>query len=188
MTPPRSDFDFVTYQSMKNIITSVGAAALVAALPSIAVATPTTPGVSPLVSGNRDRALHKSPLLTERHDEGENGLQAALPALVSGLAMRSPVHIAACDVLTPTPALNIGTGAVPMSESPYQLRIKFSNDGDQPITRVVVALNDGRTVVDVGTFTPGIMIDHTFDIAPGEADSCSIASASFADGTEWNAH
>lgn len=75
-----------------------------------------------------------------------------------------------------------------MSESPYQLRIQFSNDGDQPITRLVIALNDGRTVVDVGTFTPGIMIDHTFDIAPGEADSCSIASARFADGTEWYAH
>jgi hypothetical protein len=144
----------------KHIAASAGAAALVAALSSVAVATPMTPDASPVVAGKHDR-------------------QAAV-----GL----PVHVAACDFSSPIAALNIGTGAIQMSESPYQLHIRFSNGGDQPITRLVVALNDGSTVVDAGTFAPGVMIDHTFDIAPGEADSCSIASATFADGTEWKAH
>jgi methylmalonyl-CoA mutase cobalamin-binding subunit len=41
----------------KIIAASVGAAALVAALSSIAVANPTTPGVSPVVAGRHDRQV-----------------------------------------------------------------------------------------------------------------------------------
>jgi hypothetical protein len=111
----------------------------------------------------------------------------AIPVLVAALAM-PPVHVATCDISTPTPALNIGTDGVPMAGGGNELHVRFSNDGNQPITRIVFALNGGGTVVDAGTFAPGVTIDHRFDVIPSEADSCSVESATFADGTEWNAH
>jgi hypothetical protein len=66
------------------------------------------------------------------------------------------------------------------------LHVRFTNGGNQPIRRVVFGLSDGSTVVDAGTFAPGVTIDHTFYLSPTHADSCSVASASFADGTQWN--
>jgi Haemolysin-type calcium binding protein related domain len=69
----------------------------------------------------------------------------------------------------------------------YNLRVQFANAGNQPITRVVFALNNGKTVVDAGTFAPGVMIKHEFDLAPTNAGSCHVESVTFADGTQWNA-
>jgi hypothetical protein len=111
-----------------------------------------------------------------------------VPVLVAALAMRPPIHIATCDISAPSPALNIGTDGVPTPSGGNELHVRFSNDGNQPITRIVFALNGGSTVVDAGTFAPGATIDHRFDVVPSEADSCSVESATYADGTEWNAH
>jgi hypothetical protein len=67
----------------------------------------------------------------------------------------------------------------------YELHVRFTNDSNQPITRIVFALNDGSRVTDAGTFAPGVMIDHTFDLVPSDADSCSVDSVTFADGAQW---
>ncbi len=110
-----------------------------------------------------------------------------IPVLVAALAVQSPVHIATCEISAPSPGLNMGTEIGTMETGGYLLHVRFTNGGNQPITRVVFALNDGSTVVDAGTFAPGMTIDHTFALMPSNADSCSVDSATFADGTQWSA-
>jgi hypothetical protein len=110
-----------------------------------------------------------------------------IPILVAALAVQSPVHVATCEVSAPTRDLNIGTDIGTTEIGGYQLRVRFTNGGNQPITRIVFALNDGSTVVDDGTFAPGVTIDHTFDLMPNNGDSCSVDSATLADGAQWSA-
>jgi hypothetical protein len=62
----------------------------------------------------------------------------------------------------------------------YNLHVRFADSGNQPIERVVFALNDGSTVVDAGTFSPRVTIDQTFELMPNNADGCSVGSATFA--------
>jgi hypothetical protein len=69
----------------------------------------------------------------------------------------------------------------------YDLHVRFTDGGNQPIKRIVFALSDGTAVVDAGTFSPRVMIDHTFDLMLNNADACSVGSATFADGTQWSA-
>jgi hypothetical protein len=107
--------------------------------------------------------------------------------LFAALAMRAPVDITTCEVLSPTPALNIGDDGVPSEQSGNELHIRFSNRGAQPITRIVFDLGDGSRVADVGTFAPGVTIDHTFEIGPGDANACAVDSVAFADHTDWEA-
>lgn len=111
----------------------------------------------------------------------------AVSVLFAALAIHAPVDVATCEVLSPTPALNIGDDGVPSAQSGNQLHVRFSNRGDQPITRIVFDLDDGSRVVDAGTFAPGVTIDHTFDIGPGDANACTVDSVAFADRTEWKA-
>jgi hypothetical protein len=110
-----------------------------------------------------------------------------IPTLVAALAVQSPVHVETCDIFAPIIDLHMGTDIGTTETGAYNLRVRFANDGNQPITRVVFALNDGRTIVDAGTFAPGVMINHWFDLAPTNADSCHVESVTFADGTRWNA-
>jgi hypothetical protein len=123
----------------------------------------------------------------QRHERQIVVAILGVPALVAALAMQSPVHVAACDIRPPAPDLTIGANGIPNAQSGYDLHIRFSNTADRPVKRIVFVLNDGRRVVDDGTFAPGATIDHRFDLAAGAARSCTVASATFADGTQWNA-
>jgi hypothetical protein len=109
------------------------------------------------------------------------------PADTAAFSMQSPVHIAACEVFGAPADLNIGNDGVPSAPAVSQLHVRFSNAGNQPIKRVVFTLNDGSHVVDAGTFTSGVTIDHDFDIAGDEASSCSVSSVTYADGSQWKA-
>jgi hypothetical protein len=100
--------------------------------------------------------------------------------------MQSPVDVASCQVVAPIQE-QLGDGAGDPAGG-YELFTRFANSGGQPIKRIVFALNDGTRVVDVGKFTPGVTINHWFDLAPTDADSCHVVSATFADGTKWSAH
>src|SRR5713226_5036195 len=102
--------------------------------------------------------------------------------------MQAPVHIASSEIVTPIQTLHMGKEIGPTVAGGYELHVRFTNDGNQPITRIVFALNDGSTVVDAGTFAPGVTIDQTLDLARSDADSCTIESATFADGTQWKAN
>jgi hypothetical protein len=107
--------------------------------------------------------------------------------VTAALSLRSPVLVAGCEVFTTPADLFIGSDGIPAETEVTMLHVRFSNEGTHLIKRVVFALNDGSTIVDAGTFTPRVTIDHTFDIAEDEASSCSVASVTYADGTQWKA-
>jgi hypothetical protein len=109
-----------------------------------------------------------------------------IPILVAALEVQSPVDLGSCQIAAPIQQ-QMGDGATGSASGGYELFVRFANAGNQPLKRVVFALNDGSTVVDVGTFTPGVTIDHRLDLAPTNAASCHVVSATFADGTQWNA-
>ena len=110
-----------------------------------------------------------------------------VPVLVAALSMQPPVHVAACEISDPSPAFNIGSDGAATQTSEPTLHLRFSNEGTAPIKRIVFTLNDGTKVIDAGTFAPGVTIDHSFDIMQPDADSCSVTSATFADGEMWSA-
>jgi hypothetical protein len=105
-------------------------------------------------------------------------------ALLVALTTQSPVHVAKCNVWGPQVSFN--DDGVPKSTGGYDLHVRFVNDGTQAIRRIVFALNDGTRVVDAGKFVPGVTIDHLLRTQPNSADTCSVASVTFADGTRWS--
>ena len=70
----------------------------------------------------------------------------------------------------------------------HALHVRFSDLAAEPISRVTFALDDGATTVnDVGTFSPGITIDHNLRLASAAATSCAVSAVTFADGATWDA-
>lgn len=110
-----------------------------------------------------------------------------VPVMVAALSVQPPVHLASCDIVAPSPALTIGTNGVPAAPEEDELHVRFMNDSEKPIRRVVFELSGGAREVDAGTFAPGVMIDHRFDVITQETGSCTVVSATFADGTKWRA-
>jgi hypothetical protein len=108
-------------------------------------------------------------------------------ALVSmiGVASTPPVKLATCEVSTPVTAEQ-GDG-VPVTFGSFALHVRFSNTAQQPISRVTFTLDDGTKVVDVGTFSPGITINHALGLENGTASSCAVTSVEFANGATWRA-
>ncbi len=110
-----------------------------------------------------------------------------LAALTLALTMANPVNIATCSV---DPIVMVTSGDTTTQEIiGTQVHISFVNTGSQPISSVAFAVNeDGktRTILDRGTFSPGVAISHYWR---GDRDltdvSCSVNSILFADGTSW---
>jgi hypothetical protein len=74
------------------------------------------------------------------------------------------------------------------------VRLKFTNTGVVPATVVKFVVSDDRAtrvIVDKGTFSPGVQIDHNFvtgdgqDVRPNV--TCTVAEVDFADGSSWRA-
>jgi hypothetical protein len=75
--------------------------------------------------------------------------------------------------------------------------ISFTNTSSAVADRVVFGVNyrgDFERVIDAGTFSPNVRIDHTFaDVFSGYAfigskpNSCSVRVVRFKDGTVWRA-
>jgi hypothetical protein len=100
-----------------------------------------------------------------------------------------PVQVSACE-LSPSP---VAVDAFDGIRAPGagSLRVAFVNRSAKTISSVQFAVSDGQAtanVVDAGTFSRDITIDHTF-IAPALSSdvSCSVQSIAFADGTTWQA-
>jgi hypothetical protein len=111
-----------------------------------------------------------------------------VPLILSSLVALSsapPVRLAACNVSTPT-TLQGDNG--PTTVGAYAVAVRFSNTAPEPISHVTFTLDDGTKVIDVGMFSPGITIDHTFGLPSSNATSCSVTAVTFADGTTWNAN
>jgi len=108
-------------------------------------------------------------------------------ALTFALTMTNPIDIAACAV---DPIVTQTSGDVSTSETiGTQIHITFINHGSQPVSSVAFAVEeDGTTatIVDRGTFAPGIPISHYWrgERTLGQV-SCSVNSVLFADGTSW---
>jgi hypothetical protein len=131
---------------------------------------------------------------------------AGVPASAQGAA---PVEIRSCTVLQyqpPRPAFRrsywydygFAGPLVPMG-SPYTdgITISFVNTSSRIADRIVFGVNyrgDFERVIDAGTFSPNVTIDHTFaDVFSGYAylgpkpNSCSPRVVRFKDGSVWHA-
>jgi hypothetical protein len=102
-----------------------------------------------------------------------------------GLASVAPIQLASCEVSRPVTAWVNNDDSTKVAAS--ALHVRFSDAAPKPISRVIFTLDDGTTVDDVGTFSPGIVIDHNLRLANTEVTSCSVAAVTFADGTAWDA-
>ncbi|HTJ28740.1 MAG TPA: hypothetical protein VMA36_21480 [Candidatus Limnocylindria bacterium] len=107
------------------------------------------------------------------------------PVLAAALSAQAPVKLAACRVTAPVANLHMGRDIGTTYSGDYALHVRFSDVSRRPIKRVVFALNDGSTVTDAGTFSPGVKIRQTLDLSPTNGDSCDIRSVTFSDGTRW---
>jgi hypothetical protein len=104
-----------------------------------------------------------------------------------GVSTIPPVRIDSCQISTPfiVPSTDDASSRV---LGYYSLRIRFVDTADRTISRVTFRLNDGTSVVDVGTFSPSIAIDHTLHLPQTDATGCAVTSVTFADGQSWSAH
>jgi hypothetical protein len=106
---------------------------------------------------------------------------------VVALPVRPPVRISRCEISHSTQELNVAADIGVTTVSVNELRVRFTDVSDQPVTRIVFALDDGETILDVGTFAPATSVDHTFALDPNGAESCNVESVTFRDGTQWSA-
>jgi hypothetical protein len=100
-----------------------------------------------------------------------------------GLSSTSPVRLATCEVVTPT-VLQSDNG--PTTIGRYALRVRFTDTTSEPISRVTFTLDDGSQVSDVGTFSPGVAINHGLCLSSTDATSCAVTIVLFANGATWN--
>jgi hypothetical protein len=143
---------------------------------------------------------------------------AAVTALIAILGMYGgragaqgapPVTIKSCTVLQYSPArpgyrryywYDYGfAGPLVPYGSPYTdgLSISYVNTADKVADRVVFGVNyrgDFERVIDAGTFSPNVTIDHTFaDLFSGYAylgpkpNACTVRVVRFKDGSTWHA-
>ena len=102
-----------------------------------------------------------------------------------GLSSTPPVQLATCEVSTPTTVQN-DNGFTTVGG--FTLHVRFSDTTSEPISRVTFTLDDGTRVSDVGTFSPGVVINHVLGLASTDATSCTATTVRFADGAIWNAN
>ncbi len=101
-----------------------------------------------------------------------------------GFSSAPPVGLATCEVLTPSVVQNDNGSDMVGS---YALHVRFTDATSEPISRVTFTLDDGSQVTDVGTFSPGVAINHALDLSSTAATSCVVTIVRFENGTTWNA-
>jgi hypothetical protein len=109
-----------------------------------------------------------------------------IPLMLSslvGLSSAPPIRLATCEVSTPNTFQN-DNGPTTVGE--YTLHVRFSDATSEPISRVLFTLNDGSQVSDVGTFSPGVTINHVLGLSSTDATSCTATIVRFANGAIWN--
>ncbi|MGD0967663.1 MAG: hypothetical protein ABR949_05185 [Candidatus Aquilonibacter sp.] len=107
----------------------------------------------------------------------------------------SPVTVASCALEPAAPAFSLpyyGGGSAPGGAA--STAISFENEAPATVSSVTFDVSDGRTtsrIVDKGTFSSGVAIDHNF-ITPQFQDdlgnvTCSVQAVAFTDGSTWQA-
>jgi len=119
----------------------------------------------------------------------------------AGAQGRSPITITSCSVVQYVPTRAHPFWG-PFGPYPYGsaytdgLRISYVNHGAIAASRVAFRVNyrgDVQHVIDVGTFSPGVAIDHSFGEFSGDAwlgpnpNQCRAVAVRFADGSVWRA-
>lgn len=116
-------------------------------------------------------------------------------------AQSSPVTIQSCTVLRARPPVGpprfwYPWGPVVRRGAPVVdgVRIVYVNHRSVAADRVAFAVDyrgDRQHIVDVGTFSPNVTIDHSFGNFSGDAylgpnpNRCAVRAVRFADGTVW---
>jgi hypothetical protein len=111
-------------------------------------------------------------------------LTALMLSSMISVASAPPVALAKCEVVTAL--IQRQDTDNPSSMVVYGLHVRFSDAVQQPISRVTFTLGDGKTITDVGTFSPGITINHTLGLKGTESTSCAVTAVEFKDGSMWN--
>jgi hypothetical protein len=126
-----------------------------------------------------------------------------LAALAAALLLAGAPVLASADDTTDMAAADIATAPIQVnnvqftaentadgSYGPTAAEIAYTNASSQPATEVVFAVTSDGNVVDmyddVGTFSPGVTIDHTFQaLTQADPSQVSVAQVTFADGSVW---
>jgi hypothetical protein len=126
---------------------------------------------------------------------------AAAPVAASAQTSSAPITITSCRVQQYQGVQNRRFW-YPWSSRPYGsiytdgLEISYVNQSPLTASRVVFSVNyrgDIEHVVDAGTFSSGVSIDHTFGQFTGLAflgtrpNSCRVAAVRYTNGTAWRA-
>ncbi|MGC2130112.1 MAG: hypothetical protein WA629_08450 [Candidatus Aquilonibacter sp.] len=104
-----------------------------------------------------------------------------------------PVRVASCALEPAAPAIDLPYSPAVASGAASTV-ISFVNEAPATVASVTFDVSDGRTtsqIVDKGTFSSGVAIDHRF-ITPEFGNnlsglSCSVKSVAFTDGSLWQA-
>jgi hypothetical protein len=121
---------------------------------------------------------------------------AAQPATAAAVAP-APIGIDSCALLTNTyfPGPGFIRNANMRWVTTAGLKISFHNRATQHVTGIRFQVNyrgDVETIDDVGNFTPGVQIAHTYsqfvDFAylGTRPNYCRVVSVKYADGTIWS--
>jgi hypothetical protein len=122
-------------------------------------------------------------------------LSAAIAAAPTQTAYtgNAPIRVASCALEAAVPGFYLPYGPF-ASPTGASTTISFINQAPATVASVTFAVSDGRTtdqIVDKGTFSSGVTIDHQF-ITPQFQDdltdvTCSVNSVAFTDGSIWQA-
>lgn len=88
-----------------------------------------------------------------------------------GVASAPPIDLASCEVSKPTAVWRNNDDPITVGGA-SALHVRFSDIATEPISRVTFTLDDGATINDVGTFSPGVGINHNLRLASTAATSC----------------
>jgi hypothetical protein len=102
-----------------------------------------------------------------------------------GLASVPPIELASCVVSKPATVLINNDDSTSVGAS--ALHVRFFDIAGEPISRVTFTLDDGTTISDAGTFSPGVAVDHNLRLSNAAATSCVVSAVTFADGATWDA-
>lgn len=100
------------------------------------------------------------------------------------LASAPPIELARCEVSKPLTVWSNNDDRPTVG--PSALHVRFSDIAAEPISRVTFTIDNGTTISDVGTFNPGVAIDHNLRLASAAATSCVVSAVTFADGATWS--
>lgn len=104
-----------------------------------------------------------------------------------------PIRVASCSLESAVPGFALPYSP-PETAGAASTTISFVNQAPAAVASVTFAVSDGRTtsqIVDKGTFSSGIAINHSFLTPEFQGDlsdvTCAVTSVAFADGSRWQA-